>query len=143
MSPKEILEDIQSKIPVGTSLENALTIFVHHFESTNVDGCSKESDDDMLLFQWGGPYSWNSNFSIDLTRQFSHVYEDEDGDYSGMEQLHMRCNFDANDIAIAPDNVWYEGTDIQSFLQMILNSAPVKAASVFNMKSIEFELHDV
>ena len=141
MSPKEILEDIQSKIPIGTSLKDALTIFVHHFETTSVDGCTKENEDDRLLFEWGGPYSWNSNFSIDLTRQFSHT--DEDGEYSGMEQLHMRCNFDANEIEIAPNNAWYEGTGVQSFLQMILNSVPVTAASIINMKSIEFELHDV
>jgi hypothetical protein len=47
----------------------------------------------MLLFEWGGPYSWDQAVSVSLTRQFS--FDDENGDYDRMQQLHMHCRYDA------------------------------------------------
>jgi hypothetical protein len=79
MTPKEALEKIEKRIPSGTPLTKAFREFVGFYVSTSIEGCSKESDGDMLLFEWGGPYPWDDCVSLSLTRQFS--FNDEDGEY--------------------------------------------------------------
>jgi hypothetical protein len=51
-----------------------------------------ECTDDGFLCQWGTYSSAPDEFEFDLTRQFS---LEEDGEYSGMEQLHLTLVFPA------------------------------------------------
>ncbi len=141
MTPHQVFEDIKSKITVGTSLRDALIIFMRHFDDTEVEGCNKADDGDMLLFQWGGPYSWDPYFSINLTRQFSH--ENEEGEYIGMEQMQMDCRYEAKGISIESGNEWFDGSDIESFIQQVLASNAVAVVSNLEMKSLDFDLNDV
>ena len=141
MTPHQVLSDLKSKIPATTSLKNALETFIKHFDNTKVDGCDKSNDGDMLLFQWGGPSSLDPYFSISLTRQFSHV--DEDGEYLGMQQLHMICRFVIDETSIASGNEWFDGTDIDLFIKQVLSSKAVSATTSLKMRSLAFELDNV
>jgi len=141
MTPVQCLNELKIRIPDGTSLVDALERFISFFASTDIEGCDKENDGDMLLFQWGGPYSWDSYYSINLTRQYS--FEDDDGEYLGMQQLGMDCKYDPESINIESGNLWYDGKDINEFNRMVLNSEIVKVATGLNMKSLEFDFGDV
>ena len=55
MTPREAFEEIEKRITAGTSLTDALNEFVNFYASTSIEGCPKDSDGDMLLFEWGGP----------------------------------------------------------------------------------------
>ena len=59
MTPHEAFEEIKERIPPGAPLTDALGKFVDFYASTSIQGCPKESGGDMLLFEWGGPYSWD------------------------------------------------------------------------------------
>jgi hypothetical protein len=141
MTPHQVFDDLKSKIPLGMNLKEALVTFIKHFADTEIEGCSKANDGDMLLFQWGGPYSWDSYFSINLTRQFSH--ENEDGEYLGMQQLQMNCRYDADAVSTESGNEWFDGTDIESFTNRVLSSEAVAAVGGLEMRSLDFELDDV
>lgn len=140
MTPQQIVDDVHSKIPAGTSLKDALMSFMKHFDETEVEGCAK-IDGDMLLYQWGGPYSWAPHFSINLTRQFS--YEDEDGEYGGMEQLKMDCKYNAKMLNLESGNEWFDGVDIDTFIQRVLSSDAVIAADEQAMLALDFEFSKV
>jgi hypothetical protein len=94
-----------------------------------------------VLFQWGGPYSWDPHFSINLTRQFTH--NDEDSEYEGMEQLQMDCKFVADDSWPESGNRWLVGSNISEFLKEVLTSNAVLAAGEKHMISIDWDLNDV
>src|SRR5471030_217071 len=141
MTPIEVLQKLENDIPPGTALVPALEKFIKFFSATQVDGCPKKTDGDMLLFQWGGPYSWNNHFSINLTRQFSFV--NATGEYDGMQQLQMNCRYRKEDIAIDGGNQWLWRDEVESFLQYVLDSPCVKAAKGLRMQSLEFTLGDV
>ena len=141
MKPEESFNEIKARIPESTNLVDALDIFISFFESTDIEGCEKEKDGDMLLFEWGGPYSWDSSYSITLTRQYS--YEDEKGEYLGMQQLRMNYKYDPELINVESGNFWFDGKNIKNFRTMVLNSEIVQTAKLLNMKTIEFELGDV
>lgn len=137
MTSQQVLNDLKSKIPAGTSLKEVLTSFIRHFDETEVESCA-QFDGDMLLYQWGGPYSWDSYFSVNLTRQFT--FEDEDGEYDGMEQLQMNCRYEADALNLESGNEWFDGTDIEAFIQRVLSSDAVSMASAHVMQSLDFEL---
>jgi hypothetical protein len=141
MTPTEVLKNLEDDIPAGTTLVAALEKFIKVFSATEVDGCPKETNGDMLLFQWGGPYSWDEHFSINLTRQFSFV--DADGEYDGMQQLQMDCRYRAGDISIEEGNQWLWRDEVRPFLQYVLDAPCVKAAKGLEMQSLEFTLGDV
>jgi hypothetical protein len=141
MTPKQALEELEKKIPAGTALKNALAEFVRFYADTQIDGCPKTSDGDMLLFEWGGPYPWDNSVSVNLTRQFSFL--DEDGEYDRMEQLHMWCRYDATQVALISGNEWLHGQDTEAFLRKVLDSPCTKTVESLRMDSISFDLHDV
>jgi hypothetical protein len=141
MTPTQALNELKSRIPPGTPLVAALEQFIRFYSDTEIDDCPKASEGDMLLFQWGGPYSWDTCFSVNLTRQFS--FDDEDGEYDRMQQLQMNCRYQAGQIAIAPGNEWLYGADTEAFLQKILVAPCVITAKNLNMQSLDFDLHDV
>lgn len=141
MTPQQILDDLKSTIPAGTSLTDALVTFMKNFDETEVAGCNKATEGDMLLYQWGGPYSWDPCFSINLTRQFT--FEGEDSGYEGMEQLSMDCRYEADLVSLESGNIWFDGTDITSFIEQVLSSDAVRAVSGLEMKSLDFELSEV
>ena len=138
MTPTEVLKKLEDDIPAGTSLEAALEKFIKFFSATEVDGCPKETDGDMLLFQWGGPYSWDGHFSINLTRQFSFV--DAAGEYDEMQQLQMDCRYLVKDISIEEGNQWLWRDEVEPFLQYVLDAPCVKFAKGLQMQSLEFTL---
>ncbi len=88
MTKEEVFEDLKKHITQNESLKNVLGAFIKHYSKTDIVGYSKDDDSDMLLFQWGGPYSWSPDFSVNLTRQFSSNNVGED--YHGMEQLSIK-----------------------------------------------------
>ncbi len=141
MTPKQALQELEKKIPSGTTLQNALAEFVKFYANTAIDGCPKISDGDMLLFEWGGPYPWDKSVSINLTRQFS--FFDDDGEYDRMQQLHMRCHYDATKVALVAGNDWLHGQDTEAFLQQVLDAPCTKTVENLRMDSISFDLHDV
>jgi len=141
MTPQEALEEVKKRIPAGTSLPDALRKFVDFYASTSIEGCPKDADGDMLLFQWGGPYSWDQCVSLSLTRQFS--FSGDDGDDERMQQLHMDCRYDASQVSLAAGNEWLDGQDTDAFLQYVLNAPCTHAVDNLNMHSLEFGLHDV
>jgi hypothetical protein len=141
MTPTEVLKKLEDDIPAGTGLVSALEKFIKFFSETDVDGCPKETNGDMLLFQWGGPYSWDDHFSINLTRQFSFV--DATGEYDRMQQLRMDCRYRVADISIEEGNQWLWRDEVESFLQYVLDAPCVKAAKGLQMQSLEFVLDDV
>lgn len=57
LTPSKLLEELKSKISVDIGLESAIRIFIEHYSFTKVENCSEFDDGDMLLYQWGGPYS--------------------------------------------------------------------------------------
>lgn len=119
----------------------ALEKFIKFLGASEVDGCPKETDGDMLLFQWGGPYSWDDHFSMNLTRQFSFV--DEAGEYEGMQQLQMDCRYCVEEISIEEGNQWLWRDEVGPFLQYVLDAPCIKAAKGLQMLSLEFTLGDV
>lgn len=141
MTPGEAFEEIEKRIPAGTSLTDALSEFVNFYASTSIEGCAKDSDGDMLLFEWGGPYSWDDCVSLSLTRQFS--LNDEDGEYERMQQLHMHCRYDASEVALVAGNEWLHGQDTDAFLQYVLNAPCTVTVKNLNMLSLDFDMHDV
>lgn len=141
MTPHEAFEEIKKRISPGTPLTDALSKFVDFYASTAIEGCPKESDGDMLLFEWGGPYPWDESVSLNLTRQFS--LTDEDGEYEQMQQLHMRCLYDASQVALAAGNEWLYGQDTDAFLQYVLNAPCTAAVKNLHMQSLDFDMHDV
>jgi hypothetical protein len=141
MTPDEALEEIERRIPSGTPLENALSEFVKFYASSSIEECPKDSDSDKLLFEWGGPYPWDDCVSLSLTRQFS--FNDEDGEYEGMQQLHMHCRYDANQVTLPMGNEWLYQQDTDAFLQYILNAPCTIIVKNIDMISLNFDLHDV
>lgn len=141
MSPDNALTQLKDLIPQGTDLLSCLDKFISFYETTYIEGCDKDKEDDMLLFQWGGPYSWDKNYSINLTRQF--CFNDEDGEYIGMKHLQMNCKYDPELVNIEGGNFWFDGGNINTFRELVFNSEIVKAALKLKMQSLEFELGDV
>lgn len=141
MTPREAFEEIEKRIPTGTSLTDALSEFVNFYASSSIEGCPKDSDGDMLLFEWGGPYPWDDFVSLSLTRQFS--LSDEDGEYERMQQLHMHCRYDASQVTLVVGNEWLHGQDIDAFLQYVLNAPCTETVKNLNMLSLDFDMHDV
>jgi hypothetical protein len=141
MTPKQALEELEKRIPTGTALTDALTQFVQFYADTDIDGCPKISDGDKLLFEWGGPYPWDKSVSLSLTRQFS--FDDENGDYDRMQQLHMRCRYDASQVSLVSGNEWLHGQDTDAFLRQVLGAMCTKTVENLSMDSISFDLHDV
>ncbi|RYE81734.1 MAG: hypothetical protein EOO80_00110 [Oxalobacteraceae bacterium] len=140
MTPYEAFEKIKNRIPPGTPLIDALTKFVDFYASTSIQGCPKKSDGDMLLFEWGGPYSWDECVSLSLTRQFS--LSDEGGEYEQMQQLHMHCRYDASQVTLAAGNAWLYGQETDVFLQYVLNAPCTAAVENLRMQSLDFDMHD-
>lgn len=141
MTPHDAFEEVKRRIPSGTSLTDALSEFVKFYASTSIEGCPKDAEDDMLLFEWGGPYSWDPCVSLSLTRQFS--LNDKDGDYDRMQQLHMHCRYDANQVALVAGNHWLYGENTDAFLQYVLDAPSTRTVIHLNMLSLDFEIHDV
>jgi len=141
MAPQEAFEEIQKRIPAGTPLAAALREFVNFYASTSIDGCPKDADGDMLLFEWGGPYSWDDYVSLSLTRQFS--FNDENGEYERMQQLHMHCRYDPSKVTLVAGNEWLHGCDTAAFLQNVLNAQCTEAVKNLTMHSLDFDMHDV
>jgi hypothetical protein len=141
MTPHEAFEEIEKRIPTGTPLTDALREFVEFYVSTSIEGCPKESEGDMLLFEWGGPYSWDDCVSLSLTRQFS--FNDEDGEYDHMQQLHMRCRYDTRQVSLVAGNEWLWEQDTDVFLKFVLNASCTETVKNLNMLSLDFDLHDV
>ncbi|UUZ50354.1 hypothetical protein LP420_10885 [Massilia sp. B-10] len=141
MTPKQAVEELGKKIPPGTALATALDAFVAFYADTEIEGCPKHADGDMLLFEWGGPYPWDQCVSISLTRQFS--FNDEDGEYDRMQQLRMSCRYDADQVSLVSGNEWLQDDDTQAFLQHILDASCVAAVKDLRMQSLDFLLHDV
>ena len=140
MTPEDILNDLKNMITADATLAEALSRFIDHYAATEVEGCDKNADGDMLLFQWGGPYDWDPACSINLTRQFSHL--DADGEYDGMEQLSMDCRFDPARVSMESGSQWLEGGDVEAFKSMVLQSAVVARCDGENMESIDWELSE-
>jgi hypothetical protein len=138
MTPIQILNKLKKEIRPGISLVSAIEIFIRFFSVSQVEGCPKEADGDMLLFQWGGPYSWDSHVSINLTRQFSFV--DEDGEHAGMQQLQMNCRYQVGQLSVGKGNTWLHGDDVEAFLHGVLQSSSVIAARDLLMISLELSL---
>jgi hypothetical protein len=141
MTPRDALNEIKKRIPVGTSVTDALSEFVNFYASTSIEGCPKDADADMLLFQWGGPYSWDQSVSLSLTRQFS--FRDEDGELEGMQQLHMHCRYDASQVTLGEGNKWLEDEDTGAFLRYVLDAPCTETVKTLNVLSLDFEMHDV
>ena len=141
MSPEHALNELKVLISANTPLPEALERFINFYSNTNIEGCPKDDEGDMLLFQWGGPYSWDESYSINLTRQFTFL--DSDGEYEGMQQLQMNCRYNPEQIAIKSGNEWFEGENLDEFRQSVLSSDSVKLASTLEMRSIALELGDV
>ena len=141
MTPHDAFEEVKRKIPSGTSLTDALSEFVKFYASASMEGCPKDAEGDMLLFEWGGPYSWDPCVSLSLTRQFS--LNDEAGDYDRMQQLHMRCRYDANQVTLVAGNHWSYGEETDAFLQYVLDATSTRTVFHLNMLSLDFEIHDV
>ncbi|OFA08440.1 hypothetical protein [Duganella phyllosphaerae] len=141
MTPHDAFKEIKRQIPSGTSLTDALSEFVKFYASTSIEGCPKDAEQDMLLFEWGGPYSWDPCVSLSLTRQFS--LNDEDGDYDRMQQLHMHCRYDANHVALVAGNHWLYGESTDAFLQYVLDAPSTRTVIHLNMLSLDFEIHGV
>lgn len=85
MTADESLQEIKSRITSSMSLVEALTEFIKFFNSTTIASCPKHKEQDMLLFQYGGPYSWSDYFSVNLTRQCT--FTGWFGVHKGMTQL--------------------------------------------------------
>jgi hypothetical protein len=141
MTPWESFEEVVQRIPLGTSLADALSEFVNFYASSSIEGCPKDSDGDMLLFEWGGPYSWDDCVCLSLTRQFS--FSDENGEYERMQQLHMHCRYDASQVTLVAGNEWLNGQDTDAFLQYVLNAPCTQTVKGLTMLSLDFEIHDV
>lgn len=141
MTPREAFEAVKKRIPAGTSLPDALGKFVDFYASTAIEGCPKNADGDMLLFEWGGPYSWDNSVSLSLTRQFS--FSGDDGDDERMQQLHMHCRYDASQLTLVAGNAWLHGQDTEAFLEYVLNAPCTRAVKDLRMHSLDFDLHDV
>jgi|SRR6185369_3368246 hypothetical protein len=141
MTPQEAFEEIKQRIPSGTPLLDALSEFISFYASTSIEGCPKDSDGDMLLFEWGGPYSWDESVALSLTRQFS--FNDEDGEYEQMQQLHMHCRYDASQLNLVAGNAWLHGQDTDAFLQYILDAPCTETVKNLTMRSLDFNMHDV
>lgn len=138
MTPIQVLNSLKKDIPPETSLVLAIEKFIRFFSESQVEGCPKETDGDMLLFQWGGPYSWDSHVSINLTRQFSFV--DEDGEHATMQQLQMNCRYQVGQLSVVKGNAWLHGEDVEAFLHGVLESSCVIAARDLPMISLELSL---
>ncbi len=141
MAPREALGEIEKRIPTGTALTDALREFVEFYVSTSIAGCPKESEGDMLLFEWGGPYPWDDCVSLSLTRQFS--FNDEDGEYDHMQQMHMHCRYESSQVSLVAGNEWLWEQDTDAFLKFVLSAPCTETVKNLDMLSLDFDLHDV
>ncbi len=141
MTPSQALEELEQQIPPGTALTHALTKFVQFYVNTDIDGCPKTDDGDMLLFEWGGPYPWDQSVSLSLTRQFS--FNDEHGEYDHMQQLHMHCRYDPAQVSLVSSNEWLDGMDADTMLDRVLNAPCTKLVEHLRMQALDFDLYAV
>ena len=90
----------------------------------------------MLLFEHGGLYSWDPEYSISLTRQTS-TYNEERDDFE-MTQLKMSCKFSAGGALSGGGNQWFDNVngDIDEFLRFVLKPDVVKTAGSQQMLRI-------
>jgi len=138
MNANQILEELKTKIQDGIDLESALRIFINYFQTTEVDSISVDEDSDMLLFQWGGPYSWDELFSVNLTRQI--VYHDANGNCQKMQQLKMNCRYSADKVQIESGNFWLKNNNLKEFKKNIFDSEVFIKVQNLKMESIDLEL---
>ena len=124
MSPNNVLVHTQKIVRDASSVEDALSKVIDFFFNSDVKGCPKEDDGDMLLFQFGGPYPWDENTTINITRQFS--FTDKEGEYIGMSQLQVNFGYDNAKYPIPGGNFWYENETVEQFKEKVLNSEAVK-----------------
>jgi hypothetical protein len=78
---------------------------------------------------------------LSLTRQFS--FSDQDGEYAQMQQLHMHCRYDASQVSLVAGNEWLHGQDIDAFLRYVLNAPCTETVKNLDMRSLDFDLHEV
>jgi hypothetical protein len=94
---------------------------MHRFAAEPVDDVSPANDSDGLLAQYG-THDWGEgeHFELDMTRQFA--FDDDDGQYSHMSQLHCTCLFRPTDDlrALDADNVWSFGLTRDEFFARAL-----------------------
>lgn len=81
----------------------------------------------MLLFQFYGPYPWDDNTKIYITRQFS--FTDKKGEPAGTSQLQVNFGYDSAKYPMAKGNFWHENENIEAFKEKVLNSDAVKHIS--------------
>lgn len=127
MSPNDVLVNTQKIVSDASCVEDALCEIIYFFFNSDVNGCPKKEGGDMLLFQFGGPYPWDDNTKINITRQFS--FTDKKGEPAGMSQLQVNFGYDSAKYPMANGNFWHDNETIEAFKEKVLNSEAVKLVS--------------
>ncbi len=120
----------------GFSLQNFPDLFIEYFQEVKFDGFSEKDDGDMLLFQYG---NYDSNFSLNFTRQLFQVFEDE-----CHQILQLSLTFYYNLVSfsdVTPITKWsLDCVDLNEFKFFIINSEGFIRAISGNHIKIEFEV---
>mgnify|MGYP000072939348 CR=1 FL=1 len=119
MTPEESYSFIGDKITDLMGAEEAVSAFIDFYDSKQIEGCPKENEDDMLLFQYSGPSSSTPYVSINLTRQYVFY---ENGEYENMAQLRLDMEFKAKDVTLESGNFWLENMSVKEFKNKVFNS---------------------
>ncbi len=136
MNPNDVLTETKKIVKNSSCVEDTLSEIIDFFFNSYVEGHSKEDDGDMLLFQYGGPYPWDENTNINITRQFS--FTDKEGEHKGMSQLKVNFGYDNEKYPMTNGNFWHEDETLEQFKEKVLNSEVVK--SVWQVKPLNIRV---
>ena len=141
MNPKQLAEYLQNAISETDTILQAVELFINDFCSRPLEGFDRDQDEEMLLFQAGGPYSWSPMYSLNCTRQF--MFNDEDGEYLEMKQLRMDILFNPDSVKDKESiNFWYGGEGASTFIEKIKNTLAFQVCEDLTPVQVEIALCD-
>ena len=140
MTPEESYSFIQDKINDSIGVEEALNTFIYFYASKEIEGCSKENEDDMLLFQFSGPSTWSPYVTVNLTRQYTFY---KNGEYDSMAQLKMDIEYKGKEIQLESGNFWLENISVAEFKDKVINSQAFQKVKDLKPMNINVEFGDV
>jgi hypothetical protein len=118
--------------------EQGVPTMLMFYRHVRADGCSLESDSDMLLYQWG-TYDWGEGefFDLNITRQLCLNDSGEDDD---IWQLQLTFKFNPTPLlrSMQQGNRWCNDLDgLEDFEKFIRSSAPFQTTATLTPARVE------
>jgi hypothetical protein len=141
MTHDELTARLQVKL-ASLPAKEALQIFIENFYRFPLSQFDRAKDEEMLLFEYGGPYSWSPHFEISCTRQF--IFNCEDGEYDRMEQLRLQILFPPEiEQGLESGNFWNQDLTLEDFTTKVFTSAAWSTCKDIVPDALQLKKHEV